>query len=119
MTRNKQTVQKYMDAFTRTDHAAILSCLTEDVEWLIPGAFHARGKSAFDKEIENEAFVGHPDIQVTRMIEEGDVVVAEGTVRASKRDGGTLHVVFCDVFIMRDARIRHLTSYLMEVKSFT
>jgi ketosteroid isomerase-like protein len=65
MTPNKQTVQKYMDAFTRTDHAEILSCLTEDVEWLIPGAFHVKGKSAFDKEIENEAFVGHPDIQVT------------------------------------------------------
>ena len=34
MTPNKQTVQKYMDAFNRTDHAEILSCLTEDVEWL-------------------------------------------------------------------------------------
>jgi len=119
VTPNKQTVQKYMDAFTRTDHAEILSCLTDDVEWLIPGAFHAKGKSAFDKEIENDAFVGHPDIRVTRMIEEHDIVVAEGNVRAARKAGGTLHVVFCDVFIMRDARIRHLTSYLMEVKSFT
>jgi uncharacterized protein len=119
MTANKQTVQKYMDAFTRTDHAEILSCLTDDVEWLVPGAFHAKGIAAFDKEIENDAFVGHPDICVTRMIEEQDIVVAEGTVRASKRDGGTLSLVFCDVFIMQDARIRHLTSYLMEVKSLT
>jgi ketosteroid isomerase-like protein len=55
MTPNKQTVQKYMDAFTRTDHAEILSCLTDDVEWLIPGAFHVKGNSAFDKEIENDA----------------------------------------------------------------
>jgi ketosteroid isomerase-like protein len=55
MSPNKQTVQKYMDAFTRTDLAEILSCLTDDVEWLIPGAFHVKGKSAFDKEIENDA----------------------------------------------------------------
>jgi ketosteroid isomerase-like protein len=116
MTPNKLTVQKYMDAFTRTDHAVILSCLTDDVEWLIPGAFHVTGKAAFDKEIENDAFVGSPAIQVTRLIEEEDVVVAEGTVRAKKTDGSMLNLVFCDVFLMRDAKIRHLTSYLMEVK---
>ena len=116
MSPNKETVQRYMDAFGRSDHAAVLSCLTDDVEWLIPGMFHVTGKDAFDREIENDAFVGSPTIDVTRMIEEGDVVVAEGTVRSARREGEPLHVVFCDVFLMRDARIRHLTSYLMEVK---
>ena len=47
-TANKQTVQKYMDGFNAGDHAMILACLTDDVEWLIPGAFHTRGKTAFD-----------------------------------------------------------------------
>lgn len=117
MSPNKQTVQKYLDAFTRTDRTAIHSCLTDDVEWLIPGMFHTTGREAFDREIENDAFVGSPLIQVTRMTEESDVVVAEGRVRAARRDGGTLHAVFCDVFVMREARIRHLTSYLMEVKA--
>src|SRR5687767_10263408 len=116
MSANKQTVQKYMDAFSRTDHAAVLSCLTDDVEWLIPGAFHAKGKAAFDKEIENDAFVGSPTINVTRLIEENDVVAAEGTVRSARKDGGMLNAVFCDVFVMQGAKIRHLTSYLMEVK---
>ena len=117
MSPNKQTVQKYMDAFTRSDHAEILSCLTDDVEWLIPGAFHVKVKSAFDREIENDAFVGSPTIHVTRMTEEHDVVVAEGAVRSARRDGGILNVVFCDVFIMQDSKIRHLTSYLMELKA--
>ena len=115
MSRNKQTVQRYMDAFTRTDHAEVLSCLTEDVEWLIPGAFHITGKDAFDKEIENDAFVGSPAIRVTRMTEEHDVVVAEGSVQSARRDGGLLNAVFCDVFVMQSAKIRHLTSYLMDV----
>ena len=116
MSANKRTVREYMDGFNRTDHAAVLSCLTEDVEWVIPGMFHATGKAAFDKEIENDAFVGSPTIRVSRMTEEGDVVVAEGSVRAARRDGGTLHAVFCDVFVMRDGKIRHLTSYLMELQ---
>jgi ketosteroid isomerase-like protein len=116
MSRNKQTVQRYLDAFARSDHGGILSCLTDDVEWLLPGVFHLTGKAAFDGEIENAAFVGSPAITVRRMVEEGDVVVAEGRVRAARRDGGFLDALFCDVFDMRGERIRFLTSYLMETK---
>lgn len=54
-----------MESFSRSDHAAILSCLTDDVEWILPGASNAKGKSAFDKEIEHEDFTGHPSITVT------------------------------------------------------
>ena len=105
-----------MDSFRRSDHEQILSCLTDDVEWDIPGAFHIVGKDAFDKEIENPAFVGHPDITVTRLTEENDVVVAEGSVRTQKKSGELLNLVFCDVFEMQRGRIRRLISYLMEVK---
>ena len=117
MAGNKHTVERYMDGFTRSDHAQILSCLTDDVEWILPGLFHLTGKEAFDREIENDAFVGSPTIVVTRMVEEGDVVVAEGTVRSARKDGGMLNAVFCDVFEMRNARIHRLTSYLMEIPS--
>jgi len=94
----------------------VLSCLTDDVEWVIPGMFHIRGKQAFDKEIENEAFTGSPTIVLTRLTEESDVVLAEGTVCAQRKDGGVLRAVFCDAFEMTGAKIRKLTSYLMEVK---
>ena len=117
MSAGKETVRKYMEAFARSDHAEILSCLTDDVEWVMPGAFRLVGKAAFDKEIENPAFVGHPAIRVTRMIEESDVVVAEGTVQAGRSDGGLLNAVFCDVFEMKGSLIRRLTSYVMEVKA--
>jgi uncharacterized protein len=81
MTPNQKMVDRYMDGFRRSDHTQILSCLTDDVEWEIPGAFHIRGKEAFDKHIEDEGFVGSPAIIVTRLTEEGDVVVAEGAAR--------------------------------------
>jgi ketosteroid isomerase-like protein len=115
MTANKKTVEKYMDGFNKSDHQQILSCLTDDVEWILPGVFHLSGKEAFDKEIENPAFEGRPVIVVTRMIEENNIVIAEGTVRAKKRDGDFINLVFCDVFVMKDGKIKQLTSYLMEV----
>lgn len=116
MTPNKKTVQKYMEGFGKSDHAQVLSCLTDDIEWLMPGAFRLSGKAAFDKEIENDAFVGSPAIEITRMTEENDVVVAEGTVRSARKGGGLLYAVFCDVFAMRETKIRHLTTYLAEIK---
>src|SRR5688572_847743 len=87
MTENKRTVDKYMDGYRRSDHGQVLSCLSDDVEWEIPGAFLLSGKDAFDREIENEAFVGSPTIIVTRLIEENDVVVAEGSARTQRKNG--------------------------------
>ena len=115
MSENKQTVERYMDGFRKSDHKLILSCLTDDVEWEMPGAFHLIGKDAFDKEIENEAFVGRPTITVTRLTEENDVVVAEGTVRTQRKAGGFLNAVFCDVFVMRRGKIERLITYFVQV----
>lgn len=116
MTDNKKTVDRYMEGFRRGDHEQVLSCLTDDVEWEIPGAFHVRGREAFDGHIEDEGFVGRPEITVTRLTEEEDVVVAEGRVRTERKDGTVVNLVFCDVFEMKDGRVRRLTSYLMETK---
>jgi len=104
-----------MDAYSKWDHAAVLACLTDDIEWVVPGAFRLAGKAAFDNEIEGQGAAGPPEIVVTRLVEEQDIVVAEGTVRNALEEGGVLSLVYCDVFLMRDGLIRQLTSYLMVV----
>jgi ketosteroid isomerase-like protein len=116
MTENKKTVEKYMDGFNKSDHKQILSCLAENVEWILPGIFHHIGKDAFDKEIENPAFEGKPIIVVTRAIEENNIVITEGSVRAKKKDAEFINLAFCDVFEMKNGMINKLTSYLMEIK---
>lgn len=116
MTPNKRTVDAYMDGFRKTDHSQILSCLTDDVEWVIPGVFHVQGKKDFSEHIVDEGFVGQPLITVNRLTEEDNVVVAEGSVRAPKQDGTFLNLVFCDVFDMRNGKIWRLVSFLMETK---
>jgi ketosteroid isomerase-like protein len=117
MSLNKDTVQKYIDGFNKSDHAQILPCLTDDIEWLMPGYFHLTGKEAFDKEIENDAFTGSPTVKITRMVEENDVVIAEGTVRVAWKDGGFLDAVFCDAFEMANGKIRRLVSYQVNLKA--
>ena len=114
MTENKHTVQQYIEGFRRTDREMILSCMTDDVEWEIPGLFHSRGKTAFNDHIVDPGFAGNPVISITRMTEENNVVVAEGTVLAKRDDGTDLPLAFCDVFELENGKIRRLTSYLME-----
>jgi ketosteroid isomerase-like protein len=113
MSEQKQIVEKYMDGFRATNHEIILSCLTDNVVWEMPGFYLHNGKTAFDKEIAYPNADGHPDIKVTRLVEEGNIVVAEGTVKAKMKDGNKLDAVFCDVFHFTNGKISKLTSYLM------
>lgn len=102
-----------MDGFRATDHEKILSCLTDDIVWEMPGYYHHEGKEAFDKEIENPHADGHPLITVTNMVEEGNIVMAEGSVKAKLKSGQLIDAVFCDVFHFRGGKISKLTTYLM------
>ena len=116
MSRHKKLVEAYIDGFRRTDHEAILSCLTDDVVWHVPGYRHLAGRAAFDGEIENEAFVGSPTLHVERLIEEGDAVVAVGTGTATRKDGITHRFAFCDVFTFRRDAICRVESYLVPLR---
>jgi ketosteroid isomerase-like protein len=113
VTPNQAVVEAYMEGFRSTDRERILACLADDVEWVVPGAFHARGKAEFATHIVDEGFSGQPKITVDRYVENRDVVIAEGSVRAQRSDGAVLNLVMCDVFDMKDGKIRRLTSYLM------
>ena len=87
------------------------------MSWEVPGAYVREGKDAFAGEIENEGFIGRPQISTVRLVEEDDVVVAEGTVVHARTEGEPLHLRFCDVFEMVGGKIRRLTSYLMTTPS--
>jgi len=119
MTENKKTVQLYMDGFVAGDHEKILSCLTDDIVWYMPGFIDIEGKQAFDKEITNDLFEGTPSIQIIRMIEENNIVIAEGAVQCKIKAGGMLDALFCDVFQMENGKIKHLTTYQMNKHTFT
>lgn len=108
----KEIVETYMEGFGDSDHSKILSCLTEDVVWIIHGHRKLQGKEAFDAEIENENFEGQPQIQVERMTEEGNVVIAEGTVLAKPKNQFPLLLHFCDVFEFENGKIKKLSSFL-------
>ena len=116
MSANQLTIERYLDGFRNTNRPQVLSCVTDDVEWTVPGIFQIHGKAEFEQHIVDEGFAGHPEITVSRLLESGDVVVVEGTVKAPRVDRSVLNLAFCDVFEMRKEKIARLISYLVVTK---
>lgn len=115
MSANKKTVERYIDGFNRSDHAQILSCLTDDIQWTVFGAYRLNGKEAYDNEIENPAFTGSPTITITQMVEENDVVMAEMTLEVQRVNGELMRAATGEVFVMRHARIKERRAYVVEL----
>jgi ketosteroid isomerase-like protein len=117
MSRNIETVNAYLDGFRKNDHEQILSCLTDDIEWTVFGAFHLTGTEAYDKSIDGAPeFIDPPELEVVRMVEQGDVVMAELTGTATRAAGGEMHMSMAEVFVMRDGKIAERRAWVIELK---
>jgi len=105
---HKQVVEAYIDGFRRTDHEAILACLADDIVWVLHGYRTLRGKEAFDGEIENDAAVGSPTLNLDHLVEKGDTVVAIGNGEMTLTEAGRVPFVFAEVFTFTGDRIGRL-----------
>ena len=113
MSQNIETVNRYLDGFRRNDHEQILSCLTDDIEWTVFGAFRLKGKEAYDRAIDGAPeFIDPPELKVVRMVEQGDVV-AELTGTAKRAAGGEMRMSMAEVFVMRDGRIAERRAWVV------
>lgn len=116
MSKNTETIETYLDGFRKGDHEQILSCLTDDIEWTVYGAFRLTGKQAYDEAIEGPGFIGPPQLEVVRMVEQDDVVMAELTGSATRDTGEVMRMSMAEVFVMRDGKIAERRAWVIELK---
>lgn len=116
MSRNTDTVERYLDGFRRSDHEQILSCLTDDIKWTVYGFFQLTGKAAYDAAIEGPGFTGPPRLEVVRMVEQDDVVMAELAGSATRDTGEQMRMSMAEVFVMRDGLIAERRAWVVELK---
>ncbi len=108
----KSIVQNYMTSYAAGNHDGVLAILADDIIWNVSGHIMQRGKDAYPEEMKKGNLQGNPAITITRMMKEGNIVVAEGTVSGIQTDGSNLDLVYCDVFEFEDGLIKKLTSYV-------
>jgi ketosteroid isomerase-like protein len=114
MSQNVDTVNAYLDGFRKNDHEQILSCLTDDIKWTVFGAFQLAGKEAYDKAIDGAPeFIDPPELEVIRMVEQGDIVMAELTGTAKRAAGGEMRMSMAEVFVMRHGRIAERRAWVI------
>lgn len=122
MSANKEVVGRYFEALRRLDRDAMLACVTDDierVEWadgFSTSGVPIRGKPAFRQSISDPPGPGGLRIEVSRMTEENNVVVAEATVRVPMKDGSLLAVKAWNVFQFVDGRIRRVDAMTVLTK---
>jgi ketosteroid isomerase-like protein len=117
MSQNTETVNKYLQGFRQNDHERILSCLTDDIKWTVFGAFQLTGKAAYDKAIDGAPeFIDPPELEVVRMVEQGDVVMAELTGRAKRAAGGEMRMSMAEVFVMRGGKIAERRAWVIALQ---
>lgn len=113
MSAHKGVVEQYFNGFRRSDHKQILDLLTDDVVWDLPGFKHLTGKAEFDAEIENPDFTGSPALDVDRLVEQGDTVVAIGRGAGTHKLSGEFRFAFCTVLTFSGDLIGRVESYLV------
>jgi ketosteroid isomerase-like protein len=113
MSPNKQLVETYLDGFRTNDHAKILSCLADDIGWTVFGHFHLTGKQAYDEAIDGPGYVGPPRLEVVRMVEEGDTVMAELRGWVPRAGGRTERMTMAEVFVIRDGLIAERRAWVV------
>lgn len=112
-TDRQRLVEYYCAAYSRGDHADAVTIFTDDVRWICAGFFDVTGRDAYLAQMPNPSAVGHPDIRVERFFEDGDTVVAEGSVQQGLVDGGAVDIAFLDAFEFRGSLVCEKRSYVM------
>lgn len=109
MTAQKAIVRRYTDGFRRGELPQILSCLSDDVVWALHGDKRLVGKAAFAVEADSGGGP-NPELQLDRLVEEGDTVavVGHGCV---PRDGGPVDFVYSEVFTFADGLVSRLDTF--------
>lgn len=111
MTRKQTAVEQHL---LHGDYTV----LTDDVEWFEVGAPKpARGKQEYIEYGKPGPEIASMRTEISRMMEDGSVVVAEGMVTLTKKDGTSMKVQYCDVFDFDGDRIKRKTSYANVVPS--
>jgi uncharacterized protein len=110
MSPNKKLVETYLATADRSKVGPFLAEEVEWVEWVdgVPATgARQHGRAAFVANFGDDVL----ESRITRMTEEGNVVVAEGTVRVVKKDGRVFHVRFCDIFELEHGLIQRKSSF--------
>ena len=111
----KALLRDFNVAFAENDAEFILANVSDDVVWTIVGDREIQGRGEFADSVEAMTDVDVAALTIDHVITHGTTASVDGTVRL---DDGAVYA-FCDVYEFssqaKDAKIRSMMSYVIEV----
>ena len=112
---NKTILEKANAAITRGDHEGFLEHCTEDTVWTFVGEQTLNGKEAVRQWMAT-AYMEPPKFRVSHLLEDGDFVVAMGTIMTKDDSGKEVQNEYCDVWRFSDGKMAQLTAYVIATR---
>ncbi len=116
---NKALIQHILDARTRRDPAPFIAAMSDDIVWRIMGSTAWSGEYVGKTEVRERLlqplyrqFTAPTSITATRILADGDYVVAECQGDATTVTGQRYANTYCFVIRMADGKLRELTEYM-------
>lgn len=110
----KQFIKDFNIAYAQADVPALLSMMTDDIEWHLIGADHIHGKEAFKKSLADMSMIEAEELIIDNIISHGDRVAANGEMVYKNN-----RIAFCDIYEFdshgKNAKIKKMTSYGIEL----
>ncbi|MGY4624003.1 ketosteroid isomerase-like protein [Bradyrhizobium sp. USDA 4486] len=119
VTDNKALIQDIMDARARRDPNPFIAAMADDFVWRITGSTAWSGEYVGKADVLerlmkplHRQFTAPTRLTVSRIIAEGDYVVAECRGNATTLAGDLYANTYCFVIRMADGKLRELTEYM-------
>lgn len=105
-----------VEAFDNNDIEAILSHVTDDIEWQMIGDQGIQGKENLRK-----FFSDHADMKIISctkdyVIIEGDRGSVSGNVQCSNGKGQDFDLYYCDIYELKNGKVNKMISYNVNKK---
>jgi ketosteroid isomerase-like protein len=119
ISENKQVVRTFLDAGARGDLQTCYDQLADDIAWTNIGCTRYSGTFSGKADLIGK-LVGPLFGQLTagiastihNVVAEGDLVVVQSTGQAMTTTGRPYNNTYCQVFTVRDGKIRTVTEYM-------
>jgi uncharacterized protein len=105
--RNKKIVEKTIEQFSGKNHHVYFNYLDEDIKWNIVGMPVISGKSEFLSAVKNLRLENFANVNVQKIIAEGDFVVVESF-------GKYTSSAYCDIYHIKNGKINELTTFIVD-----
>jgi ketosteroid isomerase-like protein len=116
---NKQLIQHIYSELAKGNSKPLVEAMADDVRWIMMGTTKwsrtYEGKQAVLAELLaplRAQLAGQYTASATRLVAEGDLVVAEVRGRVTTRGGKPYNNAYCFIFRIADGKVKEMTEYL-------